>query len=71
VKAIRAVAHKRNGLPVAVVAGYEPKVRTCADYTDALGHLTPTGAAAVGRAIGEYYAKQVARDGARAAQPAP
>jgi hypothetical protein len=58
VEAIHAVTQKRNGMSVSVVAGFQPTVRTCGDYIDALGHLTPEGAAAVGRAIGEYYAKQ-------------
>lgn len=66
VKAIRTVVEKRDGRLVSVVAGYEPTVRSCGDYTDALGHLTPEGAAAVGRAIAEYYARQDARPDARA-----
>jgi hypothetical protein len=45
-------------MSVSVVAGFQPTVRTCEDYIDALGHLTREGAAAIGRAIGEYYAKQ-------------
>jgi len=38
-----------------VVAGYSPEVRSCGDYANATGHLTPEGAAAVGRAIAAYY----------------
>jgi acetyl esterase/lipase len=39
-----------------VVAGFSPEVRSCSDYRDATGHLTPAGAAAAGLAIGAYYA---------------
>lgn len=55
VSAIRAVVKKHAGGRVEIVAGFEPQVRACADYADALGHLTPGGAAAVARAIGEHY----------------
>lgn len=41
---------------VDVVAGLSPEVRSCADYRDALGHLTPAGATAAGGSIGAYYA---------------
>ncbi len=41
---------------VDVVAGMSPEVRSCADYRDALGHLTPDGAAAAGSSIGAHYA---------------
>jgi hypothetical protein len=50
--------HARSGdTEVALVAGFSPTVRTCDDYSDALGHLTPEGAQAAGRATGEYYAR--------------
>lgn len=39
-------------------AGALPRVGSCADYADALGHLTPAGAAEVGRRLGERYASQ-------------
>jgi hypothetical protein len=42
---------------VGIVAGFEPQVRGCDDYADALGHLTPDGATAVARALGEHYAR--------------
>lgn len=57
VAAIRRVVRKREGDPVSIIAGFEPKVRACDDYADALGHLTPAGAEAAGRAIGEHYAR--------------
>jgi hypothetical protein len=57
VNAIRAVAKKHAGETVAIVAGYKPRVRSCEDYADALGHLTPASALVVARSIGEYYAK--------------
>jgi hypothetical protein len=43
---------------VGVVAGMSPEVLSCADYEDALGHLTEDGAAAAGRTIGAYYASE-------------
>jgi hypothetical protein len=60
--AIRAVVkqHEAKGDDagkVEVVAGHLPQVRTCADYSDALGHLTPEAAESVARRIGEYYAQ--------------
>jgi hypothetical protein len=39
-----------------VVAGASPEVDTCADYQDALGHLTPAAAGRVGARLGAYYA---------------
>lgn len=54
--AIRAVTSRRAGQPVEVVVGFSPQVRTCDDYFDGLGHLMPEAAAAVARALGEYYA---------------
>lgn len=39
-----------------VVAGPSPEVRSCADYRDVLGHLTPDGAAAAGRSLAAEYA---------------
>ncbi|MDZ4290106.1 MAG: hypothetical protein U0984_19220 [Prosthecobacter sp.] len=56
VNAIRAVVKKYVGGAVEIVAGYEPKLRACEEYADALGHLTPDGAAAVARVIGKHYA---------------
>ena len=38
-----------------VVMGYQPQVRSCSDYADDLGHLTPGGAFAAGEVIGNYY----------------
>ena len=40
---------------VQVIAGSSPEVRTCADYYDGIGHLTPDGAQAVGVSIGQYH----------------
>jgi enterochelin esterase-like enzyme/ubiquinone/menaquinone biosynthesis C-methylase UbiE len=57
VNAIRAVVKKHAGGAMEIVAGFEPQVRACEDYADALGHLTPAAAAAVGRTIGEHYAR--------------
>jgi hypothetical protein len=56
--AIQQVVKQNKGKSgdVEVIAGYMPQVRTCSDYTDALGHLTPDAAQAAGRAIAEYYA---------------
>ena len=39
-----------------VHAGASPEVRSCDDYTDAVGHLTEDAAEAIGRTIGEVYA---------------
>lgn len=39
-----------------VVAGASPEVRSCADYQDSAGHLSPEARAAIGAAIGEHYA---------------
>jgi hypothetical protein len=47
---------------VEVVAGHLPQVMACTDYSDALGHLTPEAAEAVARRIGEYYAREQARE---------
>ncbi|MDP3072924.1 MAG: alpha/beta hydrolase [Opitutaceae bacterium] len=58
--AIREVVKHRVGATVSVIAGIEPQVRTCDDYADALGHLTPAGAAAAARAIGAHYATPAA-----------
>jgi hypothetical protein len=57
VRAINEVVKELVDGPVAIVAGFEPQVRSCEDYADALGHITPAGGAAAGRAIGEYYAR--------------
>ena len=54
--AIGQVVNKYEGEAIRVVAGYSPRVRTCADYSDGLGHLKPEAAEAIGRMIGEYYA---------------
>ncbi|MGH9340911.1 MAG: pectate lyase [Acidobacteriota bacterium] len=54
--AIRAVTTRRSGVPVQVIAGFSPQVRSCDDYFDGLGHLMPEAAAAVARKLGEYYA---------------
>jgi hypothetical protein len=43
-----------------VIAGYSPEVDNCNDYADALGHLDPTAATAIGREIGQYYAASTA-----------
>jgi hypothetical protein len=59
--AIREVVKQHAGGEVKVVAGYSPRVRTCDDYRDGLGHLTEEAAKAAGRAIGEYYARLDAR----------
>ncbi len=56
-------AHIDNAIKIVVdrnesgdaVRGISPEVRTCDDYRDALGHLTPEGAEAVGRVIAGYY----------------
>jgi hypothetical protein len=40
VNAIQAVVKARAKDPVSCIAGFEPTVRTCDDYADALGHLT-------------------------------
>lgn len=58
VNAIEVVADRYSQAGVTVLAGYAPQVRTCADYQDGLGHLTPGGAAAAARAIAEYYARE-------------
>jgi hypothetical protein len=60
--AIGKVVKEQKGSNVEVVAGYAPQVRSCADYTDGLGHLTPEAAEAAGRAIGEYYSKRDAQE---------
>jgi hypothetical protein len=39
-----------------VLAGMSPTVRTCDDYMDDTGHLTPSARPAIGTLIGEYYA---------------
>jgi hypothetical protein len=65
VNAIRAVVKKHAGGALEIVAGFEPKVRACGDYADALGHLTPDGAAAVARGIGEHYARSEREPAAR------
>jgi hypothetical protein len=39
-----------------LVAGYSPEVQSCTDYADDVGHLTTTGRARAGLAIGGYYA---------------
>jgi hypothetical protein len=57
VNAIRTVVERHVGGAVKTAAGYEPQVRGCEDYRDALGHLTPDGAVAVARALGEHYAQ--------------
>ncbi|MEM7143605.1 MAG: hypothetical protein AAF591_00630 [Verrucomicrobiota bacterium] len=54
--AIDDVIAQRFGTTPEVVPGFSPEVRTCADYTDATGHLTLEAAAAIGATIGEYYA---------------
>jgi hypothetical protein len=50
--AIEAIALVAGG---DVIAGPSPEVRTCADYRDATGHLTTSGARAVGQQLGEHY----------------
>lgn len=39
-----------------ILAGFSPEVRTCADYSDFIGHLTSEGYAAAAAAIGQAYA---------------
>jgi hypothetical protein len=60
-KAIQEVVQKYAKQDVPVVAGYSPRVRTCDDYTDGLGHLKPEAAEAIARMIGEHYARQDAQ----------
>jgi hypothetical protein len=60
-RAIEQVVGQHKDSEVQVVAGFAPQVRSCADYTDALGHLTPEAAQAAGRALGEYYLRQDAQ----------
>jgi acetyl esterase/lipase len=55
--AIGQVVKQHKEANVEVIAGFAPQVRSCADYTDGLGHLTPEAAQAIGRTIGEYYAR--------------
>src|SRR5207248_6557099 len=38
-----------------VVAGATPSVRTCGDYVDNIGHLTPNAALAVGLSVAQFY----------------
>ncbi len=57
VNAIREIVKRHAADSVEVLAGCQPTVRSCDDFADALGHLTPEGAAAAARAIGEYYAR--------------
>ena len=40
-----------------VIAAASPEVLDCSDYSDTLGHLTPEGAAALGRVLGEFYSR--------------
>jgi hypothetical protein len=47
---------------VQLVVGFLPQVGACDDYSDALGHLKPQAAEAVGRRIGEYYQRLDAKD---------
>jgi hypothetical protein len=64
-KAIQAVVQSHEDDQVKVIAGFLPQVRACDDYADALGHLTPEGAAAAARAIASHYRQgdlQCARD---------
>ena len=56
VNAINEVVKQHEGDDVQIIAGYEPKLPSCDGFSDALGHLTPQGAAAVAKLIGEYYA---------------
>lgn len=56
--AIREVVRRQGGGAVRVVEGAVPRVRSMADYTDGLGHLTHDAAAVIGRALGEYYAQR-------------
>jgi hypothetical protein len=53
----QAIAQVVNDSPD-LVAGFSPEVRSCSDYADDLGHLTPAGRGPVGLAIGQYYALQ-------------
>ncbi|MCI0366446.1 MAG: hypothetical protein L0219_21495, partial [Phycisphaerales bacterium] len=39
-----------------VMAGLSPEVRSCADYSDATGHLTPAATGPIGASIGQFYA---------------
>jgi hypothetical protein len=38
-----------------LVAGFSPEVRSCADYSDGVGHLVPAARGPIGLTIGEYY----------------
>ncbi len=51
---IRTYRHHRPDL----VAGFSPEVRSCADYSDDIGHLVPAARGPIGLAIGQYYASQ-------------
>jgi enterochelin esterase-like enzyme len=57
VNAINTVVRRRADGAVEVTAGIQPLVGDCAHYADALGHLTPEGAAALARQIGAYYSR--------------
>ena len=52
-------AHIDNAILAVVdgdmIAGSSPEVRSCDDYADEIGHLTPEGAVAAGHAIAEFY----------------
>jgi len=39
-----------------IVRGPDPLVRTCSDFADSIGHVTPTGATALGTSNGRFYA---------------
>lgn len=56
--AIKLVVQRRADDEVRIVEGLAPQVRTCDDYSDALGHLKQEAAAAIGKTIGEHYAKR-------------
>jgi hypothetical protein len=56
--AIRQVVKDRGEDSVRIVEGFAPQVRTCDDYSDALGHLKQEAAAVIGKAIGEHYAQR-------------
>jgi uncharacterized delta-60 repeat protein len=51
-QAIADVVHDSPDL----VAGISPEVRSCADYSDNIGHLTPAARGPAGSQIGQYYA---------------
>jgi hypothetical protein len=50
-----AIVTENSSVAVEVVVGFSPTVTDCADYRDALGHLTDTGNDVVGRNIGRFY----------------